>query len=77
MRRAASRQPSENSSKRSESLDEHQRILDDELAMPLKHLIKQRHLDAPGAVIEAQADARAAPSDLVNQAGDAHRAAGR
>src|ERR1700722_15451575 len=40
--------------------------------MPLQHLIKQRDLDAPGSIIEADAGARAAPADLVNQARDPH-----
>ena len=51
------------------ALDEHQRVLDDELAMPLEDLLEQRDLDAPGAVIQDDADARAALADLIDQPG--------
>src|SRR4029077_1847633 len=58
------------------ALDQHQRVLDHEVAVPLPGLFEQHHLEPPGTVIERQDDARAALLYLIDESGDGHRPAG-
>src|ERR1700746_1718493 len=39
------------------ALDQHQRVLDHEIAVPLPGLFEQHHLEPPGTVIEGEDDA--------------------